>query len=284
MSDRRPQPERLRVAAVQMNSGDDVAANLAQARRLLTDAAADGAALVVLPENFAAMGADDAYRVPLAEADGAGPLQDFLAETAATLGVWIVGGTLPLVSDDAARPYSSCLVFDDAGRRAGRYDKMHLFDVALPDAAEAYRESAVTMPGGAPLLVDTPWGGLAVAVCYDLRFPEMFRYTAAAGFALLAIPAAFTHTTGRAHWDTLLRARAIENLCYVAAAAQTGEHPGPRRTFGHAQILGPWGDSLAAAGDAVGYVGAELDLARLRRLRERFPVLQHGRFVVKEPT
>jgi len=271
----------VRIGVVQMNSGPEVAINLDRAGQLLRDAAADGARLVVLPENFAAMGADDGYRVALAEVDGSGPLQDFLADTAARLGIWIVGGTLPLTSADLARPYSSCLVFDDAGRRRGRYDKIHLFDVDVPDSAESYRESSFTSPGARPLCIDMPWGRLAVAVCYDLRFPEMFRSPAAAGFGLLAIPAAFTYATGQAHWHSLLRARAIENLCYVAAAAQTGTHPGERRTFGHSLIVGPWGEPLAEIPDAVGFAGADMDLAQQRDLRERFPVLRHARFEIK---
>lgn len=274
----------VRISVVQMNTGPDVASNLDRARQLLSDAATDGARLAVLPENFAAMGADDAYRAALAETDGSGPLQEFLAETAAQLGIWIVGGTLPLTSADPARPYSSCLVFDAAGRRRGRYDKIHLFDVDVPDSTESYRESSFTSPGKRPLRIDTPWGGLAVAVCYDLRFPEMFRLLANSGFSLLAIPSAFTHATGQAHWHALLRARAIENLCYVAAAAQTGTHPGDRRTFGHSVIVGPWGEPLAEIKDAVGYAGADMDLVHQRVLRERFPVLRHGRFEIKGTT
>lgn len=274
----------VRISVVQMNTGPDVARNLDRAGQLLCDAAADGARLAVLPENFAAMGADDGYRVALAETDGGGPLQDFLAETAAQLGIWIVGGTLPLAGADPARPYSSCLVFDDTGRRRGRYDKIHLFDVDVPGGTESYRESSFTSPGERPLRIDTPWGGLAVAVCYDLRFPEMFRSPAAAGFGLLAMPAAFTYATGQAHWHSLLRARAIENLCYVAAAAQTGTHPGDRRTFGHSLIVGPWGEPLAEIARAVGFASADMDLEYQRDLRERFPVLRHGKFEIKGTT
>ncbi|MFQ5635010.1 MAG: carbon-nitrogen hydrolase family protein [Gammaproteobacteria bacterium] len=273
----------LRISVVQMNTGAEVPANLALAERLLRNAAADGARLAVLPENFAAMGPDDTLRVALAEPDGAGPLQDFLGETAARLGMWIVGGTLPLAGADPARPYSSCLVFDDTGSRRGRYDKIHLFDVDIPDGTETYRESAATSPGDRPLRVETPWGGLAVAVCYDLRFPELFRYLADSGFSLMAIPAAFTFATGQAHWHSLLRARAIENLCYVAAAAQTGAHPGGRRTFGHSMIIGPWGDTLGALEDEVGSIGADIDFEHLRALRRRFPALRHRRWPATGP-
>lgn len=274
----------LRVAVVQLNSGDDVTANLERTADLLRQAAADGARLAVLPENFAAMGADDSYRVSLAEPEGAGPLQAFLSARSAELGLWLVGGTLPLRGRDPTRPYSACMVFDDRGHCRGRYDKMHLFDVDVPGSPESYRESAVTMPGQRPLRVDTPWGGLAVAVCYDLRFPEMFRYLSGTGISLLAIPAAFTYPTGRAHWQCLLRARAIENLCFVAAAAQAGVHPGGRRTYGHAQIVGPWGEVLAEAAEAPGIVVANLDLSAMAELRRRFPAPASGRFVIKEPT
>lgn len=273
----------VRIAVVQMNSAADVATNLVGARQSIEDAAADGAELVVLPENFAAMGADDGFRVTLAEPDGSGPIQDFLAERSATLGVWIVGGTMPIVAPDAARPTATCFVFDNAGSRRGRYDKIHMFDVEVPGGAERYRESDNTSPGKRALRIDTPWGGLAVAVCYDLRFPEMFRYLADDGFSMLAVPAAFTQATGQAHWDLLLRARAVENLCVVAAAAQTGSHPGGRQTYGHSAIVGPWGDVLAECTHGPGFVTADFDGEELQSLRDRFPSLQHRRFGVTEP-
>lgn len=273
----------LRVSVVQMSSGADVASNLDDAGRALADAAADGAAMAVLPENFAAIGADEAYRVAIAEREGRGPIQDFLADAAARLGIWIVGGTLPIACDEPARPYSACLVFDDGGRLQGRYHKVHLFDVDIPGGAERYRESAHTTPGDRPLLLDTPWGGLAIAVCYDLRFPELFRSLLDTGFSLIALPAAFTHATGQAHWHALLRARAIENLCCVAAAAQTGVHPGHRQTFGHSMIVGPWGDTRAELRTATGFASATIDLEELRDLRDRFPALLHRRFAVAGP-
>jgi len=270
----------LRVGVIQMNSGAEVAANLQHARALLQDAANDGAHLAVLPENFAAMGADDAYRSSLAEPDGAGPLQDFLAETAARLGVWVVGGSVPLKSADPERPYSACLVFDDTGHRRGRYDKMHLFDVDVPGSDESYRESAATTAGAAPLRIDTPWGGLAVAICYDLRFPELFR--SLADYELLAVPAAFTRPTGEAHWHALLTARAIENQCFVMAAAQTGTHPGARATYGHSLVCGPWGEILAELPEATGHLCVDLNRDELKAQRTRFPALQHRRIAVGE--
>lgn len=266
------------VAAIQMNSGEDVAANLTRARRALRGAAAEGAALAVLPENFARMGRKESDRVALAEDDGAGPLQDFLAAEAARTGMWIIGGTVPLKSADAKRPFAAALVYDATGKRVGRYDKVHLFDVRVPESEEAYRESRSTTPGTRPLLVEAPWGVIGVAVCYDLRFPELFRWLSAEGADLIALPAAFTFRTGSAHWEPLLRARAIENLCYVVAAAQTGTHPGGRQTYGHSMIVDPWGAILAETGVRPGVVAAGIDTSRLRKLRQQFPALDHRRF------
>jgi len=267
----------VRVAAVQMTSGVDVAANLATAAESIEGAAAAGARLVVLPENFAAMGRDEADRVALAEPDGDGPLQAFLAATAARCGVWLVGGTVPIIGDGPSRPYAAALVFADDGRRMARYDKMHLFDVAIPGSGERYGESRYTQAGSTPALVDTPWGGLLVAVCYDLRFPELFRHFPAARQRIIALPAAFTAPTGAAHWATLVRARAIENLCFVIAAAQTGRHENGRRTHGHSMIVSPWGRVIVEAGDAPGFIVGDLDPAVQDRLRSRFPALEHRR-------
>lgn len=267
----------IRLAAVQMTSGDDVAANLAAARQQLQAAARHGARLAVLPENFAFMSASESARARIAEADGNGPIQDFLAGAAREFGLWIVGGTIPIRSAEVERPYASCCVWDGQGRRVGRYDKMHLFDVRVPDSSEAYRESARTMPGNTPLTLATPFGALGIAVCYDLRFPELFRAMLELEVSVIALPAAFTQRTGQAHWHTLLKARAIENLAYVVAAAQGGEHPGGRRTYGHSLIAGPWGEVLAEAGTGPGVVTATLDADYLRRLRAQFPVLSHRR-------
>ena len=268
----------VRISAIQMNSGEEVAANLTRARRALSSAAADGAVLAVLPENFARMGKKESDRIALTEPAGAGPLQDFLAAEAARSGMWIVGGTIPLKSDDPKRPYASTLVFDGSGKVAGRYDKVHLFDVRLPESEEAYRESRSTTPGSKPLIVEAPWGALGVAVCYDLRFPEMFRRMSQDGMDLLAVPAAFTFRTGAAHWETLLRARAIENLSYLVAAAQTGTHPAGRQTYGHSMLIDPWGAVLADAGGRTGVITATIDTQRLKGLRQQFPVLEHRRF------
>jgi predicted amidohydrolase len=255
---------------------------------LLCRAADDGAVLAVLPENFACIGAHESARLNIAERDGAGPIQDFLVDVAARTGMWVVGGTVPLSSDDAERPYAACLIFDGSGRRVGRYDKIHLFDVGIPDSDESYRESNHTRAGSMPLVLDTPWGGLGVAVCYDLRFPEMFRCLSGDGMDFLVLPAAFTSATGLAHWRSLLRARAIENLCYVVAAAQVGEHPGGRQTHGHSMIVDPWGDILGekktmARDDGTGGISADIDPERLRKLRQQFPALSHRRFRISRP-
>jgi len=266
-----------RLAAIQMTSGDEVQANLRQAKVFLEAAARSGACLAVLPENFAFMSADESAKGRIAEADGQGVIQDFLAGAARECGLWIVGGTIPLASGDTERPYAACCVWDDAGSRVGRYDKIHLFDVCVPDSAEAYRESSRTMAGSDPLVLATPFGQLGIAVCYDLRFPELFRAMHDRDVSVIALPAAFTQRTGQAHWRTLLKARAIENLSYVVAAAQTGEHPGGRRTYGHSLVVGPWGEVLAEAGAAPGVVSATMDGSYLKRLREQFPALSHRR-------
>lgn len=268
----------IRISAIQMNSGDDVTTNLTRARRALRSVAADGATVAVLPENFARMGKKESERLAIIEDDGAGPLQDFLAAEAARSGLWIVGGTIPLRSEEAKRPYASTLVYDGSGKRVGRYDKVHLFDARVPESEEAYRESRNTTPGSKPLVIETPWGCLGVAVCYDLRFPEQFRRMSDEGLDVLAVPAAFTFRTGAAHWEPLLRARAIENLSYVAAAGQTGTHPGGRQTYGHSMLIDPWGAILADAGGRTRAITATIDTQRLKRLRQQFPVLDHRRF------
>ncbi len=213
-----------RVAAVQMASGPQVQANLLEAGRLIAQAAAVGAGLVVLPENFALMGLHETDKVALRECEGAGPIQEFLSQQAARHRIWLVGGTLPLETASPEKVRAACLVFDARGRCAARYDKLHLFDVRVVDTGECYTESETIEPGDRTVVLDTPFGRLGLAVCYDLRFPELFRRLLDEGMELLAVPSAFTAVTGRAHWTTLVRARAIENLCYTIAAAQGGYH------------------------------------------------------------
>lgn len=268
----------MKVAAVQMTSGPDVAGNLEQARELIEAAAGAGARLVALPENFSFMGLKDADKRAVAEAAAGGPVQQFLAQTAARLKVWIVGGTLPLRAGADGRVAAASLVFDADGQRVARYDKIHLFDVDIPGRAESYRESAHVAPGNATELIDTPAGRLGLSVCYDVRFPELYRHLSAAGAQILVVPSAFTGPTGRAHWETLLRARAIENLCYVIAPAQSGFHPSGRETYGDSMVVDFWGRILQRVPRGTGYAIAEIDLALQSQVRESFPALAHRTF------
>lgn len=265
-----------RVAAIQMNSGADVTSNLREAGRLMAQAAAQGAQLLVLPENFALMAHNDEARVRAGEVDGSGQIQDFLADKARTLRVWIVGGTLPVVAG-GDKVFARCPVYDTQGKRVAYYDKLHLFDVSVNDAGENYHESARMQAGDRAVVVDTPFGRLGLAVCYDLRFPELFRTLATQGATLFAVPSAFTHSTGRVHWQLLNQARAVENLAFVIAAAQTGRHANGRETWGHSLIVEPWGGILAERADEPGVVMASLDSDAQARLRQRFPALQHRR-------
>lgn len=268
-------------AAIQMNSSTDVAENLATARGLLEQAAAAGAVLAALPENFALMGQADTDKLAVAEVFDPsltrGPIQTWLRQTARELNLWIVAGTVPLKLEHETRVAPACLVVNAAGECVTRYDKIHLFDVDLPKAAESYRESATMAPGNEPVVVDTPIGRLGLAICYDVRFPELFRLLTAQGAEVLSLPAAFTVPTGRAHWDVLLRARAVENLCYVLAPAQVGLHRNGRETYGHSMIVHPWGEVLACRPEGAGLVTADIDLAQVADLRRRFPALAHRR-------
>jgi len=272
----------MRAAAVQMTSTRDVGANLAAAAELLAAAAREGAELVVLPENFSFLGAEDAERLAAAEEPGHGPAQDFLVEQALGHGIWLVGGTIPIAAP-GGRATSRSLLVDPGGTRVAAYDKIHLFDVSVPrsaaetSAAETYRESATTVPGTAPAAAATPLGRIGIAVCYDLRFPALFHRLGTAGMDVLALPAAFTVPTGRVHWQPLLQARAIESLTFVVASAQWGEHAGGRRTYGHSMIVGPWGDVLAELPEGTGVVSADLDMMALHEIRAKFPVLEHRR-------
>ena len=265
----------MKVAAIQMTSGPDVPANLEQARALLREARERGAVLAALPENFAFMGLKDADKRAVGEAEGSGPIQDFLAATARELKWWIVGGTMPLRAGADGRVAAASLVFDDSGKRVARYDKIHLFDVDIPGKAETYRESAHVAPGREPAVVDTPAGKLGLSLCYDMRFPELFRRLSAAGAQIFSVPSAFTAPTGRAHWETLLRARAIENLCYVIAPAQSGFHPNGRETYGDSLIVDHWGAILQRLPRGRGCVVADVDLNRQAQARTSFPALDH---------
>jgi len=262
-----------RVAAVQMVSAPEVAPNLESARRLVAQAAEEGARLVALPEYFCILGRHESDKVKVRERDGAGPIQDALAAMAQRNRVWLVGGTVPIACADPGRARSACLVFDDAGRRVARYDKMHLFTFSAGD--ERYDEARTIEPGVEPVAVESPFGRLGLSVCYDLRFPELYRRFQKVD--IWFVPAAFTAVTGAAHWETLLRARAIENLCYVVAPAQGGLHANGRRTHGHSMVVGPWGEVLAEHAEGEGVVVADIDTDRLAEVRQSLPALDNRR-------
>ena len=277
----------MKVAALQMVSTPHVDENIAQARALIAQAARDGAELVALPEYFCLMGLRDADKLALAEplADasppdqGTSPLQAMLAQAAREHGVWVIGGTLPLISPQPAHVFNSLLVFNPQGERVARYDKIHLF--CFDDGERRYDEAATLTPGTQPIAFDLQdrsgecWR-IGLGICYDLRFPELFRALSQhQPCDLIVLPAAFTHTTGLAHWELLLRARAVENLCHVLAPAQGGEHANGRRTFGHSLVIGPWGEVLAMQAEGPGVVMAALDKAYQSTVRGQLPALTH---------
>ncbi len=265
------------VAAIQMTSSHLVAENLLAAGKLLREAKELGAQVACLPENFSFIGLRDADKLQVAEPDGAGPVQDFLRDTARQLKLWILGGTTVIKGDSAARVANASLLIDADGNRVARYDKIHLFDVTIPGRNEQYLESTHVTPGSKLVVADTPVGRLGLSVCYDMRFPELYRDLTAQGAQWLAMPAAFTVPTGRAHWETLLRARAIENLCYVVAPAQSGTHTSGRETYGDSLIVDYWGQVLARLPKGTGVITADIDLAKLAETRTRFPALDNRR-------
>jgi len=264
-------PAVVRVAAVQLASGPSVAANLNEARRLIAMAAKQGAKLVALPEYFAIMGMQDTDKVKVREEEGKGPIQQFLAETAKKHKIWLVGGSVPLVSNEANRVRNSCLVYDDKGKQVARYDKIHLFGFDM--CKEHYSEQRTIEPGREVKVVDSPFGRLGLSICYDLRFPELYR--AMKDVDIILVPSAFTETTGKAHWETLIRARAIENLAYVVAPAQGGYHLNGRETHGDSMIVDPWGVVLDRLPRGSGVVMAGINLEYVQRLRKSLPALAH---------
>ncbi|RMG32801.1 MAG: carbon-nitrogen hydrolase family protein [Gammaproteobacteria bacterium] len=266
-----------KAAVIQMASGTNTSANLLTTEKLLEQAAGQGAVLAVLPENFAFLGAETKDVLSFREKEGDGPLQHFLSQTARRLGIWIVGGTIPLETGDPAKCRAASLLFDSEGHEVARYDKQHLFDVRLPDSGEQYNESDTIEPGSRITVADTPLGRLGMAVCYDLRFPELFRAMLDQQAELFALPAAFTATTGRAHWEVLLRARAIENLAFVLASAQGGFHVGGRETWGHSMIVDPWGSVMIEQERGNGVAIAAIDRDFLASTRRNFPTLAHRR-------
>jgi nitrilase len=264
-----------KVAAVQMTSSHVVADNLVSAAGLLRAAKDTGAEIACLPENFSFIGLKDVDKLQVAEKFGDGMVQAFLSAIARELDLWILGGTIVIRTSDTGRVANSSLLYDGAGKRVARYDKIHLFDVTIPGRNEHYRESAHVLPGREPVIADTPVGRLGLSVCYDMRFPELYRELVAQGAEWLAMPAAFTVPTGRAHWETLLRARAIENLCYVVAPAQVGVHSSGRETYGDSLIVDYWGQVLSRMAKGTGVITADIDLNSQAESRARFPALDN---------
>ena len=270
-----------KAAAIQMASGPNVQANLDEAEKQINTAVQQDAKLIVLPENFAIMGNNDLDKVKVAEQAGDGPIQAFLRDQAARHGIWLVGGTVPIQSRETGKVYASCLLHNDSGEQVARYDKIHLFDVTLEDNDESYTESETITPGDQVVVVDTPFGKLGMAVCYDLRFPELFRAMVDEGMEICVLPSAFTGLTGKAHWESLLRARAIENSSYMIAAGQGGYHVSGRETHGDSMIIDPWGVVLNRLPHGTGVVVSDINLEKLERTREMFPVLEHRRLACK---
>jgi nitrilase len=269
------------VAAIQMASGPNVKANLEEAEKLIKTAVQQEAKLVVLPENFAIMGLSEMDKVAIAEAPDEGPVQQFLSQQARKHEIWIVGGTIPIQSGVTGKVFSASLLYNDKGDMVARYDKIHLFDVVLEASKESYNESETIEPGDDVVVVDTPFGKLGMAICYDLRFPELFRAMADVGMEICVLPSAFTSLTGKAHWESLLRARAIENLCYMVAPDQGGYHINGRETHGDSMIIDPWGVVLNRLPHGTGVVVSDIDLEKLRKTRKNFPALQHKRLNCK---
>jgi nitrilase len=266
-----------KVAIVQLVSGKDWQANLQRCAEHIGQAAEQGARLVLLPENFAVFDTGQLLERGAQERTTAGPIRRFLAEQSRLHGVWLVAGSLPILADDGQRVRAASLVLDDQGVERARYDKIHLFDVEVADSQGRYRESDQIEPGEQLVLVDTPVGRLGLSICYDLRFPELYQRLVALGAELFSVPAAFTKVTGQAHWQVLLRARAIENQCFVLAANQGGRHSAKRETYGHSMVIDPWGDILGCHADGEGLLLVDIDLEQLRQRRRQMPVLKHRR-------
>jgi len=269
--------KKFNVAAIQMASGPSVSANLMEAERLINVAVARNATLIVLPENFSFMGVSEEDKLRVAEVDGAGPAQDFLSTQAKKHGVWLIGGTVPLVANDPKRVRAACMMFDDSGQRVARYDKIHLFDVNIEESNEQYAESKTIESGDKVCCIDTALGRIGLVVCYDLRFPEQFRQMAETGIDIFVLPSAFTAITGKAHWQHLICARAIENLSYLIAPNQGGYHVNGRESYGHSMVVDPWGTVVDCLKSGAGVVVTEIDHDVITRVRKSFPALKHRR-------
>jgi len=267
-----------RVAAIQMTSTSDVKTNLEQAAELIAYAAKQNAKLAVLPENFVLMGKNETDKLNIKETFGTGPIQTFLAEQAKKHNIWIVGGSIPIAATQPDKVYNTCLVYNDQGQCIARYDKIHLFDVQVSDT-ETYLESQVIAAGDKIVVIDTPVGRLGLAICYDIRFSELFRTMQEKGAEIFALPTAFTVPTGQAHWEVLTRARAIENFCYLIAACQTGTHDSGRKTYGHSEIVEPWGTVITHLDQGKGVIVADIDLEKLHQIRKKIPVDKHRKIL-----
>lgn len=269
----------IKMAAIQMASGPNVSANLSEAERLIEIAVNQGAKLIALPEYFAIMGLKDTDKVKVCEAEGHGQIQDFLSSTAKKHKIWLIGGSIPLSCNSPKKVRNSCLVYDDKGKQVARYDKIHLFGLDLGN--EHYHEETTIEPGNAIKVVDTPFGKIGLSICYDLRFPELYR--AMGEVSIIVVPSAFTDTTGKAHWESLIRARAIENLSYVIAPAQGGYHISGRETHGNSMIVDPWGVILDRLPRGSGVVMATMNPKYQASLRNSLPALQHRTIPVVNP-
>lgn len=261
----------MKIAAIQMISTPVLAENMATARRLLQEAAATGAKLLLLPEYWPLMGLQETDKVDIAEPAGQGPMQAMMAEMAGTLGVWLIGGTIPLQAAEPGKVLNTTLVYDPQGQQIARYDKIHLFGFSKGE--ESYEEARTIVAGNQVSSFDAGFGKVALSICYDLRFPELFR--ALGTSSLIVVPAAFTYTTGQAHWEILLRARAIENQCYVLACGQGGKHVNGRRTWGHSMLIDPWGKVLNVLEEGEGIVSGDIDESLIASIRESLPALRH---------
>jgi predicted amidohydrolase len=261
----------FRVAALQMVSAPDRERNIAEAGRLIGEAAHGGAQMVLLPEYFCFMGFKDTDKLALRETPGDGPIQQFLADAAREHRVWVIGGTLPLACPEPGRVLNTTLVFDPTGKQVARYDKIHLF--SFEKGEESFDEARTICPGSEVRSFEAPFGHVGLSVCYDLRFPELYRKMG--DCALIVVPSAFTYTTGRAHWETLLKARAVENQCYVLAAAQGGKHENGRRTWGHSMLIDPWGEIVAVREEGAGVVAGSIEKSRIDSVRQSLPAYRH---------
>tara|TARA_B100001142_G_scaffold325937_1_gene380477 strand:+ start:951 stop:1784 length:834 start_codon:yes stop_codon:yes gene_type:complete len=271
-----------KVASIQLSSGPNIQANLLEVGKYLEQISKTDSKLVVLPENFAMMPESDSEFLTNSETEGSGPIQDFISEKARIYKLWIIAGTIPIRTDNPKKVTSTTFVYNDMGEVVTRYDKVHLFDVELPNSDESYNESEVFQNGNDLKVVKTPVGVIGLAICYDLRFPELFRLQKSHNVEILVIPSAFTEQTGKVHWETLVKARAIENLCYVVTSCQDGYHISGRQTHGNSMIVNPWGQIMSRLSSGSGFIESEIDIKKLNSIREKFPVLDHINLIGKK--